>query len=703
MNPQRIWSLALGITLAFGAILVRLGHLQIVQGEEYLQKANDRSLRLDFVRPGRGTIWGRRGSGWEALVEDLPSHDLAVVPATFDPATLLLHRLASEKEIDTSCLEDRFRAIQELARSNGSGEFILYPGLGERAARGVRRHVAKCDGARLRAREEGSERIFDIVISHRLATQVGVTLELLSRLVGIDVGKSLRQCQEWTREALAVRNAYQRRHDLMTPRPLVRDISFEEASKVEKLHQRLPGVVIVEGIGRAYPLGEVAGHLLGVLGALSRKEADELLAQGKLMDRWRNLRQIDSILERRAGAHYKDDRVGRRGLEHTFEEDLRGEVGVELVERDVRGQVVREVGHLAPRPGQDIRLTIDIDLQSVAAEALKKAVEENGSATGGAVVAVDVRTGGVLALVSYPPFDPERFGRDYNSLLSDPRTPLLNRAVHGCYAPGSIFKVVSAIGALETGLVSPGEKVHCSGAFRRGSPWFKCHGAHGSVDVRQALTRSCNVFFYEMGERLGGDRLREWGLRLGFGKITGIEVPRESRGLLPSPEWLQRVHHRNWTRGLNRNYAIGQGDVQVTPVQVATLLAAVAGDGVPPTPHLLDGGAARETRRGAHAPISRRTLEAVREGLRGVVQGSRGTAAKIEGLDRVRAAGKTGTAQAGGGRNHAWFAGYAPSDEPRIAVAVVVEKVEHGSYGGAVAGPVAAAVLERALGEGSQP
>lgn len=703
LSTTRIRTLLLAITLAFGAIVGRLGYLQIARGEEYRRRAVDRSLRIDFLRPRRGTLWAHRGSDLEPLAEERPSHDVAVVLRDLDPAYHLVRKVARIRTIDPEEIDLRFRAIEERAREDPTAEFVLYPGLDSKTSRRLSRSIRKLPGIRTRARTLDGGTVFDIVIAGGLATRAERTLEALTRVVEIEPRQALEETRGWIRDAVDCTDVYQGLHDLRTPRPLLRDISFEEALRIEERHADLPGVTVIEGVRRVYPIGEAAGHLTGYLGPINKEEADDLAEEKRLVDRWRDLRQIDSIRELREGAHFKDDRVGRDGLERALESDLRGMVGAELVERDVRGTVVREIARLAPVPGEEMRLTIDLDLQEAAAEALAAAVDANEPATGGAVVAVDVQTGGILALFSYPSFDPSRFAKDYLTLIADPRRPLNNRAVRGSYAPGSVFKIVSAIAALETGVIRPGETVRCTGSFRPGSRWFKCSkkSGHGRLELREALQRSCNVFFYEMGERLGPDRLRDWGLRLGFGERTGVEIHGEGRGLLPSPEWLRQISKGRtpWTPGLNRNYAIGQGDIQVTPIQVAGLLAAVAGDNTPPPLHLRASAASPRTESGRTTRPGRGTLETVREGLRWVVQRPGGTAANRDGLKAVRAAGKTGTAQAGPDRNHAWFAGFAPSDRPRVAVAVVVEKVASNSHGGEVAGPVAAAVFAKALEE----
>ncbi|GIW42521.1 MAG: penicillin-binding protein 2 [Candidatus Binatia bacterium] len=472
---------------------------------------------------------------------------------------------------------------------------------------------------------------------------------------------------------------------------VLRDLAWHQVVAVETRRLELPGVSLHITPLRYYPYGPILAHLLGYVGEVGREEL--------LRDR-----------------HYRmGDLVGKTGLEHVWEKELRGRNGGEQVEVDALGRRLRVLDRVDPTEGNRITLTIDLDLQRSAERALE--------GREGAVVAVDPRTGEILAMASRPAFDPNLFARGISSrewqrLVRDPLRPLQNRALQGVYPPASVFKVVMAIAALEEGVVTPSSRVFCGGGYRLGNRYFRCwkKGGHGSVDLHEALVQSCDVYFYQVGQRLGIEAIAKWARRLGFGEPTGVGLGSERGGLVPDAAWKKRRFGEPWYPGDTVSVSIGQGFLGVTPVQMALATAALA-TGTLYRPYYVaevrapDGRLRYEGRpeRKAELGVSPRTLEAVRRALVDVVESPRGTGKKAR-VPGVTVAGKTGTAQvvrlrrrskSGEAvprwqRDHAWFVAYAPAQDPEIALAVLVEHAGEG--GGAAAAPVAREVLETYFG-----
>jgi penicillin-binding protein 2 len=394
--------------------------------------------------------------------------------------------------------------------------------------------------------------------------------------------------------------------------------------------------------------------------------------------------------------------VGSAGLEQKYEPVLRGQKGAEFSLVNVRGQVIGrfEGGkHDVPAvEGDDILMTLDFRLQALA-ESLMAGYR-------GALVALDPNDGGVLALVSKPDYDlsllsgvtPPEVWRDLNA---DENRPLFNRATLTRYPPGSTFKMVLAIAALERGIISPHARIQCTGAFRLGNKVFKDLHVHGSTDMVEAIQRSCNVYFYQLMLKVGLDIWSDYAAQLGFGQATGIDIMEENSGLLPTTEWMNKRYGVNgWTRGFLPSLGIGQGELGVTPVQMARYAMVLANRGTLYKPRTV--AAIRNKKTGLTVPVGTEagrimlrnsTWEIVREGMRRVVMEPGGTA----GLARVKdveVAGKTGTAENPHGKSHSWFVGFAPFDRPEIAIAVMVENT---GYGGSYAAPIAGMCMEQFL------
>jgi penicillin-binding protein 2 len=403
--------------------------------------------------------------------------------------------------------------------------------------------------------------------------------------------------------------------------------------------------------------------------------------------------------------------VGQGGLEKTYDKLLRGIAGRRMLQVNASGQKVKDLGIEEPKPGTDLYLTLDLDVQRAAEEALGERA--------GAVVAMDPNSGEVLALVSHPTYDPNLFPRgispkDWVRLSNDPSHPLYNRAVQSVYPPGSTFKVVTSLAGLTEGVIDPNETVTCKGFITSGKKSFRCwkKGGHGTVSFHRGLVESCDVYFYTMGDRIGFDRIAKHARDLGLGNVTGIELADEKKGLVPTAAWKKEKINEPWYPADNYMNAIGQGFLQISPIQNCQIMSAVANGGVFYQPRLLLRTRNRETgEQKTFAPVRRRelamdprALELVRSALVGVTTEAGGTAhGAATPLGTV--AGKTGTAQViaqkipgqkltESTQDHAWFIAYAPAERPQIAVAVLVE---HGGHGGAAAAPVARKVIEEFL------
>jgi len=482
------------------------------------------------------------------------------------------------------------------------------------------------------------------------------------------------------------------------PVTLIDDLDFDRLAKVETHRYALPGVVTDVQPRRHYVEGAMAAHLMGLIGEIGRDQ-----------------------LERRDREGYRPgDIIGQAGLEARLESHLRGRAGGRNVVVDVAGREVEVLDEVAAVPGGKVVLALDRDLQREA-EAAFLDVPDGEPAKMGAAVAMDVRTGEVLVMLSLPSYDPNAFAggidvETWNALTDDEWDPLQNRAIQNRYPPGSTHKPIVAAALLADGIVTPETRVFCPGYFRHGRRTYRCwkREGHGYVDIHQALKQSCDVYFYTNGVKLGIDRLAYYARAFGLGHRTGIRLASEAPGLVPSTEWKKRKKGEVWYPGETVSASIGQGYNLYTPLQLAVAYAALANGGKVLRPRLLlrlearDGTLLEEFSpevRG-EVPISPEHLAVVRRGLAAVVEepGGTGYRARVPG---VRVAGKTGTAQVVGTehtegmeeeeiairrRDHAWFGAFAPVDAPEIAVGVFVE---HGLHGASSAAPVAQRILAR--------
>jgi len=514
----------------------------------------------------------------------------------------------------------------------------------------------------------------------RLSRLADIPLSRLNRRAR-RIRERVRGVLEWVRERSekhVEKVAEQERHH-----PVVEDVSLEVATYVRTHSSQFPGVKVTPRAVRRYPHGTLAPHVVGHLSSMSGEKWDRLKKQNRVWE--------PSMPERAVGGRYlQDDRIGVTGMEKTFESLLRGERGYverrhifRTLEIDVQTSIT------PPEPGSDVYLTLRRDLQSAANDALAWAAkQEELEFDRGALVVVDIRDGAVLAASTFPGFDLSNYRNNFSDLSQGKHSPLLYRPTQAAVPPGSVFKLVTAIAGLETGSITGTTSWECKGYRDYRGRRFNCTSqwGHGRVELLEAIRDSCNVYFFEVGRRVGGEKLAAWGRRFGLGESTGIRLPNRRTGHVPEPGSLFG----------DLNLAIGQGNILVTPLQVARMAAGIATGGRLPELHFfrdartLDGGVVSTCAEDARSiRIEQEVLRIVREGMREVV---RSGTAEESGLDRFSAAGKTGTASITVDLNHAWFAGYAPADRPRVAFAVLNERTP--GHGGSHAAPIAAHFFE---------
>jgi penicillin-binding protein 2 len=478
--------------------------------------------------------------------------------------------------------------------------------------------------------------------------------------------------------------------------PVRSRLSDEEVARIVSQRYRFPGVEVKARLLRDYPQGTVGSHIVGYIGRI-------------------NQRDLDRIEEAGTEANYRGSQhIGKAGLELFYEADLHGSTGIEQVEVNAGGRAVRALSRTPPTPGNDLELTLDIELQRVAESAFGE--------RRGALVAIEPATGGLLALVSTPTFDPNLFvdgisTQDWKALNDSPDHPLLNRAIYSAYPPGSTFKPFMALAGLETGKRTAKQAISDIGYFNLGNHRFMDDkvGGHGMVDLHKSIVVSCNTYYYQLANDLGIDNIARFMGQLGFGSRTGVDLPGEAAGVLPSPEWkrqrFRRPEQQQWYAGETISVGIGQGYNAYTPLQLATALAALVNGGELYRPHIVRHVVDALTgERRVVEPEPQRQLPFKAANVKAVLDGMVGV--NIEGTGRrafqgaaYTSGGKTGTAQVYSLRgqryvegrvrerlrDHSWFIAYAPAEAPRIALAVLVE---NGGFGAQSAAPIARQVMD---------
>lgn len=466
---------------------------------------------------------------------------------------------------------------------------------------------------------------------------------------------------------------------------LMGGLTLQQAAIVESHRLDLPGVVIQPEYQRNNPQGGFAAHLIGYVGEVSEEQLNQ-----------------EEFSELVPGSI-----VGQYGVERMYDRILRGQAGRKLIEVDALGHEKQTLSVEKPQAGHDLYLTIDFQLQKLAEDLLGEEA--------GAIVALTPHSGAILALASQPSFDPNVLSRslsskDWNSILKDTRHPLTNRAIQGLYPPGSTFKIIMAAGALATETFEASDTVRCLGGFPFGNRTYRDWkaGGHGTVDLHEAIVNSCDVYFYKVGNKMGIDAISAYASLFGLGRKTGVDLPSESTGIVPTPEWKERARGEPWYPGETISASIGQGYVTVTPIQMANVIATIANGGITYRPQLVRGvrrrdtGVVQEEVERAGMPLNLRPdfIRTIQQSLEAVV--TEGTARRAQ-SKMVSIAGKTGTSQVVAlreeseeetpkeFRDHAWFVSYAPTEQPTIAVAVLVE---HMGHGGSAAAPLAKKLIE---------
>lgn len=470
------------------------------------------------------------------------------------------------------------------------------------------------------------------------------------------------------------------------------NIDYVSLSKLAEIKGDYPGIYFETESRRNYPLKEFASHVIGYLGEINLEELEELSHFG----------------------YQIGDSIGKDGLEKQYDNNLRGANGARQVLVNVEGKIIRFVGKVPPANGEMLFLNIDKQIQQTAEKELKNAVmkvtRKNGEPVGGAVVVIKAATGEILGIASYPNFDPNLFSRgisskDYLKLAEDPESPMLNRAVHCPFPCASTYKMITSATALQEKLVKRDTLFHCGGAYNVGGMVFNCfvRSGHGDINFINSIAHSCDVVFYQLANRFEIQRFLKYSKEFGIGDLTNIDIPGESKGLLPDPEWKEKVYKEKWYVGDTINLSIGQGYVGVTPIQLAVATAAVANGGKLYKPHLVkrivssEGRVVKEFTPELIRKISvdEKNLEVIKEGMRCAVK--YGTAVSAN-SPVVEISGKTGTAENfptkenPQGRNHTWFTCFAPYTNPEIIVTVFIEK--SGGFGGEWCAPVARRIIE---------
>lgn len=472
------------------------------------------------------------------------------------------------------------------------------------------------------------------------------------------------------------------------------DLTWEEIARIETFKLDMPGIVLTIEPRRIYPFGETASHIIGYLGEIDEHQIKKL----------------------KKANYIPGDFIGKYGIEYQLEKYLRGENGGRQIEVDAMGREIKLLKKIIPAPGYKVYLTIDMDTQLAANAAMKDKV--------GAVIAMDPQNGKILAAVSSPSFDPNSFAagidkENWNNLIANPFRIMETKIIQGQYPPASTFKLITAAAALEDGVITPSTKIYAGGSFWFGNKEFRDWkaGGHGIIDVHRAIVESSDTFFYQVGLKVGIDRIAYYAKGFGLGRKTGINLIHEKPGLVPSSKWKKDTYGSKWYEGETISVAVGQGYVIATPLQMMNAYAAIANGGILYLPQLVNMVEAQTgeivgkftPQEIGRVPVSQSNLKILQHALKGVVNEDGGTGRTVR-LPGIEAAGKTGTAQVirlkentprkkpkdtpYEQRDHAWFVGYAPAENPEIVVAVIVE---HGGFGAEAAAPVAREVMKAYL------
>jgi len=665
---QKRLKILLGLVISIFIVLtISLSALQIVKGDEYEKLAEENRIRLIPITAPRGVFKDRNG---RELVNNRPSFTVSYMSVKTEQATQeevftilrdileipLYTEVSNEKSIVS---EEKKITLSKLPIVDKNGD-------------------NKVDSLDLSIKEESTGNIIS-----------PVKIDFAAGTVTVDSQPGTVLLVSYNYDTL--KNKL--RGQGYRPVRLKTDVDFQTVAEIEE--RRLPGVVIEVEPMRNYLYGTTASHIFGYVGEINQDELEASKDKG----------------------YRPGDLFGKAGLEKVLESYLKGVDGGQQVEVTASGKPIKVLGQKEPISGHLVNLTIDIKLQQIAENKLKEQLiklqtdkyKPFPNAKRGAVVALNVKTGEVLAMASIPDFDPNMFARgitqkEWEEIASNPLNPMVNLAISGTFPPGSVFKMVTATAALEEKVTNEKENLRCQGIYWTILPkkdWKP--GGHGIVNLERAIAESCNIYFYEMGRRLGIDNIEKYAKQYGLGSITGIELPGEKAGNVASREYKKNTFTRPddkiWYPAETLDAAIGQGYNSFTPIQIANYVAAIANEGTWMKPHLIksitdsEGNSVLEKNPeiGGQLNISKNTYDVIKQGMRGVALPG-GTAYSVFANFPISVAGKTGTAEWDVTKDpHGWFVAFAPYEDPEIAVVVFIEQA---GSGGTTGGPVAKAIFE---------
>lgn len=655
----------IGLTLIFQLI-----NLQVLGGAEYRIASQSRLFREASLQAPRGQIFDRNGL---LLATNREAFDVQIVKVSIEPQELnhILLSLAKILEKNGDSYRDNFPMTLnpiKLDMENNQGEETSK----------VRKFKQQFKVTNLNISDQ---KLFEDIRSYYNIPN-DFSVEDARKVIALRYEMTIQPLSQFDPVIIAV------------------DVSKETVAELEERHLDFPGISISVQPVREYPNGSIAAHIIGYIGKINDKELKENKDEG----------------------YTYNDLIGKNGLENALEKLLRGKDGLKRVEMNLMGRQTGEIGGIPPEPGNDIYLSIDLKLQKVAEKSLKDTIDKINSggyadsfedARSGAVVAIDVKNGEVLALANYPSYDPSVFVKslsteDRNKLMDSEQKPMFNRAIQGLYSPGSTFKMVTATSVLQENKIGINDRVQDKGVYTRYKGytpkcwiWRQGHRTHGYVNVSDAIKVSCNYFFYEMGYRAGIDNINKYARMFGLGSKTGIELPNEKEGILAGPDYRELIGQK-WYPGDTLQAAIGQSDYSFTPLQMANYVAILANGGNRNTPHLilkatswkkepideskikslLVSKLGNEVNRPTEkVNLGKENLNAILEGMKSVAGDAGGTAYATFSNFAIPIGGKTGTVQVPGHKSdNAWFVGFAPYDNPQIAVVVIIEHGGHGAY-----------------------
>lgn len=654
VSNKRLNAVIAVLVVMLCALLVRLFDLQIINGEEYKKRSQSRISAAVTEKAPRGEIMDRNG---RVLVSNRAGYSI-----------ILQKTLMSDDDLNATLLE-----VIKLLQRNGCAYTDTLP------ISYAPYEFTFEDEAEREAWFETKKRLTSSM------TAAEVIDYYRSRVYGIAEHYS----EEEARAVIGLRyDAEMNGFSMTAPYTIMQDVDLNVITEIEERQNEFKGILVTREYFRSYNEGTLAAHILGGIGKMTAEEYEQLGSEG----------------------YAYNDLVGKRGAEKIFEKYLKGTDGIKNIGLESTADTEEtDTADIEAKPGNYVVLTIDADLQQAAEESLKNRISEiakaggdpaekkGGDADAGAAVVLDIKNGDVLACATYPTYDPASFNSDYEELAANEAKPMWNRAISGSYVPGSTFKPLVAIAALESGVVNADEIIRCEGIYKyyedyqpRCWIWSSTGKTHGDMNVTQAIENSCNYYFYEIGRRLGIEKIAEYAGHYGLGEPTGIEFPEEVSGTVSTPEYKASIavneEDKKWYPGDTIQSAIGQLYSSFTPIQLANYIAAIANGGTRYKTHILksirsstDGSTVieREPEIAEQIDINEKNLEAVKNGMLGVVD--EGSASAIFENYHVAIGGKTGTAQVGTKvSNNALFVAFAPFDDPEIAVAVVVE---HGAVG----------------------